>query len=441
MLIISADSDLKVVIPEEINKEYNHALVQRKPGDNTLVGYHKQLDDLEAALYNPKPIALLLAREGSGKTALVDQFIYNRSITSNPLIVIQLNIEKLGELGSDMVPSRIRTLLSAAVKIREATQKANPSAHFQMALFIDEMHKLNNYGVASRGKKGSSGAMNALKDETSNSKFPLIGATTKYEYIVNIKPDPAFARRFSLIEIKEPKPDVIVKIINSKLKGFRDNGEFTPTISEWNAMDLVTYSNSYVYDQAQPAKALYILNKCVGTCRMMHQDDPTQGLEITHEIIRQAFLSLKIDIDDQKDNVKLVIPPSIRKKYNYSLNQMPMGNNTLVGNEEQLEMLDANMLNIEKPSALLLGEAGIGKTALVEQWIYNRNHTKRKVAVVSLAIEKLGELDENVVIARMRDLLGDLRQIRQTTLEANPHLKFDMALFIDEIHKLNNYVH
>ena len=114
MLIISAYSDLKVVIPEEIDKEYNHALVQRKPGDNTLVGYHKQLDDLEAALYNPKPIALLLAREGSGKTASVDQFIYNRSITSNPLVVIQLNIEKLGELGSDMVPSRMRTLLSAA---------------------------------------------------------------------------------------------------------------------------------------------------------------------------------------------------------------------------------------------------------------------------------------------------------------------------------------
>lgn len=432
-------SGVKVVIPPRIDREYNHSITQMEPNNNTLVGYHKQLRDLNAALYNPDPVALLLAQEGSGKTTLIRQFIYNRSKTKRPVAVLQLNVEKLGELGSDLVVSRIRTLLSAAREIQKATKAANPNVDFQMVLFIDEMHKLNNYGVASRGKKGSSGAMNALKEETSNGKFPLIGATTKYEYIVNIKPDPAFARRFSLIEIKEPKPDVIVKIIKSKLKGFRDDGEFTPTISEWNAMDLVTYSNSYVYDQAQPAKAIYILNKCVGTCRMMHQDDPTQGLEITHEIIRQAFLSLKIDIDDQKDNVKLVIPPSLRKKYNYSLNQMPMGNNTLVGNEEQLEMLDANMLNIEEPSALLLGEAGIGKTALVEQWIYNRNHTKRKVAVVSLAIEKLGELDENVVIARMRDLLGDLRQIRQTTLEANPHLKFDMALFIDEIHKLNNY--
>lgn len=231
----------------------------------------------------------------------------------------------------------------------------------------------------------------------------------------------------------------MVRIIKRRLTALRESGEFTPTISDWNADDLVTYSNSYIYNQAQPAKALYILNKCVGNCRMLHVEDPSQGLEISHEIIRQAFLSLKIDIDEQKGNVKLVIPPVLRKKYNYSLNQMPMGNNTYVGNEDQLEMLDANMLNVETPSALLLGEAGIGKTALIEQWIYNRNQTPRKVAVVSLAIEKLGELDENVVIARMRDLLNDLRQIRQTTLEANPHLKFDMALFIDEIHKLNNY--
>lgn len=432
-------SGVKVVIPPRIDREYNHAISQMKAGHNTLIGYHKQLHDLASALYNPDPIALLLAREGSGKTALIEQFIYNRSKTRHPVAVLQLNIEKLGELGSDLVVSRIRTLLSAAGKIEKATRDANPNVDFQMILFIDEIHKLSNYGVASRGEKGSSGAMNALKEETSRGRFPLVGATTRYEYNINIKPDPAFARRFSLIEIKEPKPDVVVKIIKRRLAALRESGEFTPTISDWNADDLVTYSNSYIYNQAQPAKALYILNKCVGNCRMLHVEDPSQGLEVSHEIIRQAFLSLKIDIDEQKGNVKLVIPPVLRKKYNYSLNQMPMGNNTYVGNEDQLEMLDANMLNVETPSALLLGEAGIGKTALIEQWIYNRNQTPRKVAVVSLAIEKLGELDENVVIARMRDLLNDLRQIRQTTLEANPHLKFDMALFIDEIHKLNNY--
>lgn len=441
-------SELKVVIPKDIDRAYNHSLSQMPPGANTMIGDEKQLNDLAASLYNPLPIALLMAREGSGKTALVRQFIYNRSKTLNPVLVVQLNLEKLGELGSDLVVSRIRTLLSSAVKIREATYndphnkqvfKEYPSGQFQMVLFIDEMHKLSNYGVASRGDKGSSGAMNALKEETSQGTFPLIGATTNYEYNINIKPDPAFARRFSLIRIQEPDPDTCVKIVLRRLASYREQGQFTPTITKQNASDLVTYANSYIYNQANPAKTIYILNKCVGNCRYQHATDPTKGMEITHEIIRQAFLSLNIDIDAQKDNIKLVIPPALQKKYNHSLTQMAMGNNTLIGYKDQLKTLDANMLNIGNPSSLLLGEAGIGKTALVEQWIYNRSKTPVKVAVVSLAIEKLGELDENVVIARMHDLLNDLRKIRKATLEGNPHLHFEMALFIDEIHKLNNY--
>lgn len=439
MLNITRYEDIKVIIPEKLDKLYNHALTQMAPGKNTLIGYHKQLRDLAASLYNPDPISLLLAREGAGKTALVEQLIYNRSKTDYPIIVLQLNLEKLGELGSNLVVSRIRSLLSSAKEIRQATQKVNPDAQFQMVLFVDEIHKLGNYGQASRGKQGSSGAMNALKEETSRGRFPLIGATTKYEYNINIKPDPAFARRFSIIRIQEPSPEVMVKILLKRLDSFRENGEFTPAISLQDAQDLVTYANSYIYNQANPAKAIYILNKCVANCRYAHAEDPTQGTTITHEVIRDAFLSLNIDIDSQKGNVKLVIPPEIDAKYNHALTQMAMGNNSLIGYKEQLEMLDANMLNIGNPSSLLLGEAGIGKTALVEQWIYNRDHGPRKVAVVSLAIEELGELDEQVVVARMRDLLKDLRKIRKVTLEGNPHLKFDMALFIDEIHKLNNY--
>lgn len=430
---------IKVVIPPEIDNLYNHSLTQMQAGKDVLVGYHQQLRDLSATLYQPNPIAMLLADAGSGKTTLIEQFIYNRGKTSHPVAVIRLNIEKLGELGSDVVVSRIRSLLSAAKQIEKATRKSNPNTNFQMVLFIDEIHKLNNYGAANKGKEGSSGAMNALKEEAARGEFSLIGATTKYEYNNNIKPDKAFARRFSLIEFREPSLNDLVKIIMKHLVSWRQSGKFTPSISEVNATDLVTYSNSYIYEQANPSKVLYMLNKCVGLCRQAHDETGYDGMEITHEVIRQAFLALKIDIDAQKGNIKLVIPPRLQKKYNYSLHQMPMGNNTLVGYKDQLNTLDATMLNVREPTTLLLGEAGIGKTALVEQWIYDRNHTSHKVAVVALQIEKLGELDENVVVSRLSDLLTDLKEIKRTTLEANPRENFDMAVFIDEFHKINNY--
>lgn len=431
--------DIKVVIPETIKREYNDSLTVMPPGKNTLIGNEEQLRDLEASLYNPDPIVMLKAREGAGKTALVEQFIYNRANTDVPVIVIQLNLEKLGELGSDVVVSRIRTLLTNMRKIEAATQAANPTQAFDMALFIDEIHKLNNYGVANKGNQGSSGAMNALKEETSRGKFPLIGATTLYEYDNNIKKDPAFARRFSVITVQEPDAKANVAILQRRLASEREQGRFTPELADSDAYDIVNYANSYIYNQANPAKCLYILNKCIGLCRYNHVNDAMQGMWITHDVIKAAFLSMNIDIDAQKDGIKLVIPPQIQEAYNHSLIQLPMGNNSLIGYKNQLEQLDAAMLNVENQTALLLGEPGIGKTALVEQWIYNRAQTSRKVAVVSLEIEKLGELPENVMIARLRSLLTDLNRVKQATLEGNPHLQFDMVLFIDEIHKLNAY--
>ena len=431
--------DIKVVIPEAIKREYNDSLTVMPPGKNTLIGNEEQLRDLEASLYNPDPIVMLKAREGAGKTALVEQFIYNRANTDVPVIVIQLNLEKLGELGSDVVVSRIRTLLTNMRKIEAATQAANPTQAFDMALFIDEIHKLNNYGVANKGNQGSSGAMNALKEETSRGKFPLIGATTLYEYDNNIKKDPAFARRFSVITVQEPDAKANVAILQRRLASEREQGRFTPELADSDAHDIVNYANSYIYNQANPAKCLYILNKCIGLCRYNHVNDAMQGMWITHDVIKAAFLSMNIDIDAQKDGIKLVIPPQIQEAYNHSLIQLPMGNNSLIGYKNQLEQLDAAMLNVENQTALLLGEPGIGKTALVEQWIYNRAQTSRKVAVVSLEIEKLGELTENVMIARLRSLLTDLNRVKQATLEGNPHLQFDMVLFVDEIHKLNAY--
>lgn len=431
--------DIKVVIPEAIKREYNDSLTVMPPGKNTLIGNEEQLRDLEASLYNPDPIVMLKAREGAGKTALVEQFIYNRANTDVPVIVIQLNLEKLGELGSDVVVSRIRTLLTNMRKIETATQAANPTQAFDMALFIDEIHKLNNYGVANKGNQGSSGAMNALKEETSRGKFPLIGATTLYEYDNNIKKDPAFARRFSVITVQEPDAKANVAILQRRLASEREQGRFTPELADSDAHDIVNYANSYIYNQANPAKCLYILNKCIGLCRYNHVNDAMQGMWITHDVIKAAFLSMNIDIDAQKDGIKLVIPPQIQEAYNHSLIQLPMGNNSLIGYKNQLEQLDAAMLNVENQTALLLGEPGIGKTALVEQWIYNRAQTSRKVAVVSLEIEKLGELPENVMIARLRSLLTDLNRVKQATLEGNPHLQFDMVLFVDEIHKLNAY--
>ena len=138
---------------------------------------------LDANMYNPgKPNSILIGEAGIGKTALVEQFIYNRSLSDMPIVVVGLNVERLGELEDRIVVSRMRTLLSTMEEIRMATAKENtiPASSFQMVLFIDEIHKLAYYGKTADGS--GSGAMNALKEETGRGVFPLIGATTEYEF-------------------------------------------------------------------------------------------------------------------------------------------------------------------------------------------------------------------------------------------------------------------
>ena len=432
--------EIKLVIPDDIREKYNDSLALLPNGKNTLVGYRDKLKALDTTMWNlTSPTALIIGDQGVGKSALVEQWGYERSLTNTPVCIVALNIEKLGELDDNIVVSRMRTLLEDMNIVKQATIEANGTDAFQMALWIDEIHKLNNYGKASQGDKGSSGAMNALKEDLARGVFPVIGATTKYEFAINIEPDLAFSRRLTKIRMQNPPKSTIKKIVQRRLDAWREQGEFVPICDDKNISKLIDYANAYMRDQAQPARTLVMLDKCIGICRQAQSVDPTKGFVLDLDVIVEAFHSEGYDINTDPNEVIIVIPPEIKEKYNDSLFPMKRGDNTLIGYTDQLDMLDSTMFRISEQMALLLGPAGSGKTALVEQWIYNRSLTSHPACVVGLNIERLGALPENVMISRMRDLLTDLKVIYEATKEANPGKPFQMALFIDEIHKLNSY--
>lgn len=431
----------KLIIPQALDDKYNHALTPLKMGDNSLIGYHPQLKRLDTIMYNPsRPEAMILGPQGIGKTALIEQWIYNRSYTNLPVVGVRLKIEKLGELDTKKMASRMSDLLLDMNEVRKATIKDN-GYNLQMVVFIDEIHKLNNYGTT-RNTVGSSAVMNALKEGLARGQFPLIGATTDYEYRTNIKQDPAFDRRFGKIMMQQPDRKDCVTIVRRRMNVFRNEGKFVPTASNDQLQDLVDYSNAYINNQAQPAKALMILDEAIGQCTQAHIQDPNLGNQITHQVLRDVFYTeTSVDIDIDADDIHLVIPPRLSKAYNHALFKLARGKNTMIGYHAQLDMLNVAMSNPFTPNALLLGEQGIGKTALIEQWIYNRSqsHDEDSVVVVSLDVEKLGALGSDLMVSRMRSLLTDLNQIYDATKEANPNKPFLMVLFIDEIHKLNNY--
>ena len=154
-------SSIHLVIPEEVDKNYNHALSLLSAGAGDFVGYKDKLSMLEDIMYNPgNPSAVILGEAGVGKTALVEQLIHLHEETTEPFVVVRLAIETLGALPENIMIARMSTLLDDMRVIRKATQKGNPGKRFKLILFIDEVHKLNDYGKSVR----SSAALNALKE-------------------------------------------------------------------------------------------------------------------------------------------------------------------------------------------------------------------------------------------------------------------------------------
>lgn len=427
---------IKLIIPDEINEAYNHAFFEQKMGENTLIGYKTQLKALHMIMHNPiSPIAMLVGRQGVGKTALVEQFIYDCNQTDCPVVVVGVNLEKLGEFSENVFVSKIRTLLSTMRKIEEATQKAN-NRDFKMILFIDEIHKLAFYGENEAGSR----AMNALKEEMGRGMFPMIGATTKYEFETYLKRDMAFTRRFNQIVMKEPEKDESVKILKRLMPVMKKKMGYVPMVLNNDLGDLVDYANAYIWNQANPAKSIAIFGEAMGLCSYMHAKDKHTGNRLDHGVLKSVFLNHGVNIDEvSKNEIKVVIPPELQEKYNYALAPLKSGNGSLIGYKEQSEMLDASLQNKKQPNAMLLGEQGIGKTALIEHAIYRRSFSDVKLAVVSLAIETLGAVGSDRMVALLRGLLTDLNEVRDATQKANPDKKFDMVLFIDEVHKLRNY--
>ena len=174
---------------------------------NPAIGRDNEIKNLILVLLTPEKSAILIGKPGIGKTAIVEGLAYLIQQDKVPEALkgyTILNIKTASLLG---------TMPSGESKVQKMIDELKQRE--KVILFIDEIHMLIGATDSS-----SLDFANIFKEGLGRGSIKVIGATTTEEYEKYILRDKAFTRRFQKIEVPEPSPEEVVKIMMGTLPKF-----------------------------------------------------------------------------------------------------------------------------------------------------------------------------------------------------------------------------
>ncbi len=180
-----------------------------------------------------KSNVLLVGESRSGKTSLVQ--LLARKIAKDEIVLLkgkeiyQLNISQLISNTSYRGEFELKIL-----QLFEALGEND-------ILFIDEIHTAMGAGNPSMN------AANMFKPFLDNSKYTLIGATTKEEYQAYIKTDPAFNNRFEVITVPTINGKELKNIIELKRNEYQQH--YSLIINTELITDMINISTKFSQKQ------------------------------------------------------------------------------------------------------------------------------------------------------------------------------------------------
>ncbi|HAY6903331.1 AAA family ATPase [Enterococcus faecium] len=125
---------------------------------------------------------------------------------------------------------------------------------------------------------------------------------------------------------------------------------------------------------------------------------------------------------------------NIQTEFNHALTPMKPPKHKLVGRDDELHELSLILNRPETPQAILLGEAGTGKTALASEWAERQRQDGKKVQVYKLSIGQLRVGGDDVLQTRLETLIPRLKEYERILKSEDKENEF--VLFIDEFHKV-----
>lgn len=259
-----------------------------------VIGREFETDRLiEVLCRRTKNNPILLGEPGTGKTAIVEGLAQRLVAGDVPDILhgkrvfaVDLALMVAGTMYRGEFEARIKQL------VEEAKEDTN------VILFIDEIHNLVGAGSSS----GSLDAANILKPALARGEIRCIGATTWNEFKKHIEPDAALERRYQPVEVLEPEPEVVLKMLHGIKEKYEDH--HLVKYDDEAVESAVSLSHRYLTDRFFPDKAIDVLDEAaasVSARRISSEDmERIRSLDVALNAIReekdQAVKDEKLDI-------------------------------------------------------------------------------------------------------------------------------------------------
>lgn len=122
----------------------------------------------------------------------------------------------------------------------------------------------------------------------------------------------------------------------------------------------------------------------------------------------------------------------LNKELGGALESLPEQPHEVVGRVTEMHDLELLLERPRTPIALILGEAGTGKTALVESYMKKMRKQGKKIYLFSLSIGALASDGLELLQKRMEQLMPNLKSYQDALRQEEPGA--EVVLFIDEVH-------
>jgi len=214
---------------------------------------------------------ILTGEPGVGKTAVVEGLALKISLGQVPKALSDVTLRTL-DLGLLQAGASVKGEFENRLRQVIDEVKASPVA---IILFIDEAHTL----IGAGGAAGQNDAANLLKPALARGELRTIAATTWAEYKKYFEKDAALARRFQLVKVDEPSPEVAVQMV----RGIRDAMEahHKVVIMDEAIVAAVTLSSRYITGRQLPDKAISVLDTACARVALSRAGQPAPIEDLT----------------------------------------------------------------------------------------------------------------------------------------------------------------